>query len=231
MVVWNAVLRECVHFRGNSCCPSLQMTTTPRRFVIEDCDDHDRSRGWCAPSMCTSSVWSNRWCATVGNRNESHHVRPRLLGNWLCGGQAGERGMPRVGASGARLAVTVIAGLEVTTVGVGIAGARCACLRTTYVRLRRSSGRLTHSRLTVCPWWFPLQRPHMSARGPRATPTRPLFCPGLTPVAAQAGVDGWAGTADTGWSGWPYRRDEDGPYGRAGPWGDISANSWRGLAG
>jgi hypothetical protein len=52
-----------------ACCPSLQMTTTPRRFVIEDCDDHDRSRGWCAPSMCTSSVWSNRWVRD-GRRQE-----------------------------------------------------------------------------------------------------------------------------------------------------------------
>ena len=46
------------------CCPSLRMTTTARRFVIEDRDDYDRSRVWCAPSMCTSSVLSNRWCTT-----------------------------------------------------------------------------------------------------------------------------------------------------------------------
>jgi hypothetical protein len=55
------------------------MTTTARRFVIEDCDNHDRSRVVvCTINVHTSSVSSNRWCATVGNRNESHHSRPRL---------------------------------------------------------------------------------------------------------------------------------------------------------
>jgi predicted extracellular nuclease len=41
---------------------------TARRFVIEDCDDYDRSRVWCAPSMCTSSVLSNRWCTAIGKQ-------------------------------------------------------------------------------------------------------------------------------------------------------------------
>ena len=106
------------------------MTTTPRRFVIEACDDHDRTRA----VVCTINVHivvaSNRWCATVGNRDGSHHS---LLG--VGGGQSGERGMPPLGTSGAPLAVTVIA----------------ECLRTSHVRLRWSSGLPAHWRLTVCP--------------------------------------------------------------------------------
>jgi hypothetical protein len=34
------------------CCPSLRMTTTARRFVIEDCDDHHGSR----VVVCTTNV-------------------------------------------------------------------------------------------------------------------------------------------------------------------------------
>ena len=34
------------------CCPSLQMTTTPRRFLLEDYDDHDGSR----VVVCTINV-------------------------------------------------------------------------------------------------------------------------------------------------------------------------------
>ena len=85
------------------------MTTTPRRFVIEACDDHDRTRA----VVCTINVHivvaSNRWCATVGNRDGSHNS---LLG--MGGGQSGERGMPPLGTSGAPLAVTVIAALWVS---------------------------------------------------------------------------------------------------------------------
>src|SRR5690349_344466 len=48
---------------------------------------------WCAPSMCRSSVSSNRWCTTVDNRNESH---PGLLGGCLFGDQAGKREVPHL---------------------------------------------------------------------------------------------------------------------------------------
>ena len=70
-------------------------------------------------------------------------------------------------------------------------------------------------------WWFPLRRPHMSARGPRAIPTRPgcsaRFDTHRGPARGLAGVDGraeggWARPADTG-GGWPYGADDGGPYG------------------
>ena len=44
---------QCVDFDPvHACCPSLRMTTMARGFVIEDCDDHDRSR----VVVCTTNV-------------------------------------------------------------------------------------------------------------------------------------------------------------------------------
>jgi len=57
------------------------MTTTARRFVIDDCDDHDGSR----VVVCIINV--HIVCLVESgmrddrNINESHHSRPRLLGN------------------------------------------------------------------------------------------------------------------------------------------------------
>jgi hypothetical protein len=57
------------------------MTMTARRFVIEDSDDHDRSRR----VVCTINVRIVCLVESVvrdgRNRSESHHSRPRLLGN------------------------------------------------------------------------------------------------------------------------------------------------------
>ena len=54
---------------------------TARRFVIEDSDDHDRSRR----VVCTINVRIVCLVESVvrdgRNRSESHHSRPRLLGN------------------------------------------------------------------------------------------------------------------------------------------------------
>ena len=96
--------------------------------------------------------------------------------------------MPRLGASGARLAVTVIAGLEVTTVGV---------------RKARASMRMFAYHLCETP---PVERTadafeaHSvsvggSPYGDHICPLEDLgllergrlFCPGLTPIAAQLG--------------------------------------------
>ena len=58
--------------------PVTQMTSTPRRFVIEDGDDHDRFR----VVVCTINlhiVCLDRWCTTVGNRNDSHPESARQL--------------------------------------------------------------------------------------------------------------------------------------------------------
>jgi hypothetical protein len=97
------------------------MTTTPRRFVIEDCDDHDRSR----VVVCTINVHIVCLVESVVREGRQQERKPPQSAQQLTvrRSQAGERGMPRLGASGAPLAVTVITGLEVTTVGVRIASA------------------------------------------------------------------------------------------------------------
>ena len=73
----------------------------------------------------------------------------------------------------------------------------------------------------MCPWWFPygdhicpLEDLGLLQRGR-------LFCPGLTPIAAQLGdwlvwTDGrgrMGGGGGYRWSGWPYGPDDGGPYG------------------
>ena len=67
---------------------------------------------------------SNRWCATVGNRNESHHVS-RICSATDCAEVRRENvGCPASARPGLDWLQPVIAGLEVTTVGIRIARAR-----------------------------------------------------------------------------------------------------------
>ena len=98
------------------------MTTTPRRFVIEDCDDHDRSR----VMVCTINVHIICLVESVVRDGRQQERKPPQSARQLIvrRSQAGERGMPRLGALGASLAVTVIAGLEVTLSVYGIARAQ-----------------------------------------------------------------------------------------------------------